>query len=121
MSQDKPVWNFPLARKGWAAGMRLRQSWLRRHQHPGNFRLHIVGIPLAFLSLAGLLVSAMLSLLHLDWPWLGWPWLVGGLILGYVLQWLGHQWEGNDVGELIPLKRALGMKVIVERPNERRS
>lgn len=112
MSNDKRVWDFPLARKGWAAGMRLRQSWLRRHQHNGNFWLHILGIPLAFLSLGGLLVSALLSLLHLDWPWPTWPWFVGGFVLGYLLQWLGHRIEGNDVGELIPIKRALGMSVV---------
>ena len=116
MSHDKPLWDFPLARKGWAAGMRLRQSWLRRHQHSGNFLLHLVGIPLAFLSLAGLLVCALLDLFQWNWPWPSWLWFAGGFVLGYFLQWLGHQLEGNDVGELIPIKRALGMKVIEVAP-----
>jgi hypothetical protein len=41
---------------------------------------------------------------------------VGALAVGYLLQWIGHRIEGNDVGELIPLKRLLGLPVVAIAP-----
>lgn len=108
------AWNFPLARRGWRAGMRLRANWLRRHRHPFNFAVHLVGIPLGFLGLGLLLLVGALALLGVESPLPGWPWLLGVFVLGYVLQFVGHLVEGNDVGELIPLKRALGLRVVAE-------
>jgi len=73
--------------------------WLRRHQHPICFYLHVVGIPTAAAALPCL--------------WLEMYWSAAGLFfLGYFLQWLGHKVEGNDVGELIPFKRLLGLPVV---------
>lgn len=66
----------------------------------------MIGIPVAF---AGLVLFAFLP----------WESGVGAIVIGYVLQWIGHRVEGNDVGELIPIKRALGLPVIaiVPKPN----
>ncbi len=44
---------------------------------------------------------------------LGRYWTAAALFVGgYFLQWLGHRVEGNDVGELIPIKRLLGLPVV---------
>jgi hypothetical protein len=48
--------------------------------------------------------------------WIGMAWFVGG----YVLQWIGHLIEGNDVGEIIPIKKLLGMPYIAVAPQYRR-
>jgi hypothetical protein len=76
-------------------------NWRLRHQHPFNFWIHLLGIPLA---VAGLV------LLVVWWP--QWWWGVGGLVLGYALQWLGHTVEGNDVGEWAGIKRLLGLPYV---------
>lgn len=56
----------------------------------------MVGIPMA-------LVAAPLSLFYLDWPW-----ALGLFVSGYLLQWIGHLAEGNDLGEWAAIKRLLG-------------
>lgn len=63
----------------------------------------MVGIPVAFAGIPLLFVA--------DW-WVGAA-AIGG---GYLLQWVGHRIEGNDVGELIPLKRLLGLPVVSIAP-----
>lgn len=81
---------------GWVRG------WLERHRHPANRILHAVGIPL----LAAGLILALVQLIQ--WRWDLW-WRPAGLILlSYLLQWWGHRLEGNDLGEMILLKRLLG-------------
>ena len=82
---------------------RARRNWLDRHQTPANFWIHLLGIPLAF---------AGVPLLFL----VEWYWGAGAIALGYLLQWIGHKIEGNDVGELIPLKRLFGMPVTPVSP-----
>lgn len=96
-------YRFPLARKLLAFAGRARRNWLLRHQNGFNFAIHMVGIPLAFAGVP-LLVLA------------DWYWGVGAIVVGYVLQWVGHRVEGNDVGELIPFKRALGLPVVAVAP-----
>jgi hypothetical protein len=76
-------------------------NWLLRHQHPFNFWIHLLGIPLAVTGLVLLVVW---------WP--DWWWGAGGLVLGYALQWLGHTVEGNDVGEWAGIKRLLGLPYV---------
>lgn len=88
---------FPIARKLWHLGMRARQNWLLRHQSRFSFAIHLVGIPLALLS----------PVLLLFVPW---DWALAAFVTGYFLQWLGHRVEGNDVGEFIPIKKALGLR-----------
>ena len=41
-----------------------------------------------------------------------WYWGVGALVLGYLLQWIGHLAEGNDVGEWAAIKRLLGLPYV---------
>jgi hypothetical protein len=95
--------SFPIARKLLRFAAHSRRRWLERHQHPVSFWLHMIGIPLSF---AGLLALILLP----------WYWGVGAFVLGYLLQFVGHSVEGNDVGELIPLKRALGLPVVAVSP-----
>jgi hypothetical protein len=94
---------FPLARKLLRFAGKARANWLTRHQNSVNFALHMVGIPM---TLVGLGLLAVLD----------WYWGVSAFVFGYFLQWLGHQIEGNDVGELIPIKKLLGMKVVPIAP-----
>jgi hypothetical protein len=96
-------WNFPLARRLLAFADRVGSAWRERHRHPVNYGLHLLGIPAAFLSLPLLLV-------------LPWAWCLGLFAGGYFVQWVGHQVEGNDVGELIPVKRLLGLPVVAVAP-----
>lgn len=75
------------------------RNWLARHQHPFSFYIHLIGIPMVLASVPCLL--------------LGMYWSAAALFVGgYFLQWLGHRVEGNDVGELIPIKRLLGLPVV---------
>lgn len=95
---------FPIARKVLILAGRARQNWLERHQNSFNFWIHMLGIPIAFAGIPLLFV-------------LPWYWGFGAILLGYFLQWLGHRVEGNDVGELIPVKKLLGLPVIaIARP-----
>lgn len=83
---------------------RLR-SWLDRHQHPFNLGIHLVGIPLAVAGLVLLFV-----------PGVPWYWGVGGLVVGYLIQYIGHAVEGNDVGEWALIKRLLGLPYVAVSP-----
>ena len=83
---------------------RILRNWLLRHQHPFNFWIHLIGIPLAVVGVVLLLVTD------------GWPWGIGGLILGYLLQYIGHRVEGNDVGEWVAVKRLFGLPYISIAP-----
>ena len=89
---------------------RIVRNWLERHRHPASRVLHAVGIPLL---IGGLALGA--------WQlWWGmWPlwWRPLALIsLGYVLQWAGHQIEGNDMGEVVLIKRMLGQSFVAIAP-----
>ena len=74
-----------------------------RHQLPFNFAIHMVGIPVA--------VAGIPMLFFLEWYW-----GVGAIFLGYLLQFIGHQAEGNDVGEWAAIKKMLGMKYVSISP-----
>ncbi len=91
------------------------RRWLERHQHPASLLLHAVGIPmtLAALPLAGVQLAA--------WRWDLW-WRPALLLAGgYLLQWIGHLIEGNDMGEIILVKRLLGRPCTAVSPRYRRS
>lgn len=97
------AYRFPIARRVWRWSRSAAYQWRLRHQHPFNFALHLVGIPLAF---GGLLLFA----------WTPWFYALAAFVAGYFLQWIGHRIEGNDVGELIPFKRLLGLPVVAIAP-----
>lgn len=99
-------YRFPIARKILALAGRARHNWLDRHQTPANYWIHVLGIPLAFAGIPLLFVAE-------------WYWGVGAIVGGYLLQWIGHRIEGNDVGEFIPVKRLLGLPVVAIAPQHK--
>lgn len=86
------------------------QNWLTRHRHPASLALHAIGIPLTI----GALVLAGVQLAKGQWPlW----WRPTALFTGgYLLQWIGHCIEGNDMGEVVLLKRWLGQPYVAIAP-----
>lgn len=75
-------------------------NYRERHRHPVNLLLHIVGVPMTFVVSVIVLIQG-----H-------WTWALGAFFFGYVLQFIGHAVEGNDAGEVILVKRMLGMPYI---------
>lgn len=88
----------------------LLHNWLQRHQNPASKVLHALGIPL--IPVAG--IVAVLQLL--DGAWSLWWRPLALLVVSYALQWLGHLIEGNDMGELILLKKLLGKPYVAVSP-----
>lgn len=78
------------------------ENWLERHQHPVSFALHLVGIPLTIAAVV--LAAYQLAV----WRWDLWWRPAGLLVVGYLLQFIGHRLEGNDMGEIILFKRWFG-------------
>ncbi len=72
-------------------GDRTSDEWIAQyatsHQHPVNRVCHTVGIPLIVLSLA--LFAASIAVDGL------WKWALGLFIAGWVLQFVGHAFEGK--------------------------
>lgn len=67
-------------------------DYCQRHAHPVNAVLHIIGVPLAFYGFYLLFVGQPLNAL-ID------------IFLGYLFQYLGHRAQGNEVGEVILIKK----------------
>lgn len=63
----------------------------------------------------GMFVVYGLDLLPAQW-WLA----VSVFFLSFALQWVGHQIEGNDMGEIILIKKALGMPYVAVSPRYRK-
>ncbi len=103
MDNTPPKPRFPLARRSLRFAKSARLNWLERHQHQFNFALHLLGIPLA---IVGLILPFFVE----------WYWGAAALVLGYLFQWAGHLVEGNDVGEFILIKRALGLPTVAVAP-----
>jgi uncharacterized membrane protein YGL010W len=84
-------------------------NWLARHRHPFNFALHMIGIPMTVVALPYFFVGS---------------WLLGAILFmgGYIVQFIGHAMEGNDAGEVVLVKKALGLPyvAVVERPGQNR-
>jgi hypothetical protein len=78
------------------------ENWLKRHQHPASRALHGIAIPL--LPVAGVLVVVQL----VNGAWALWWRPVALLAISYLLQWIGHRLEGNDLGEAVLVKKLLG-------------
>ncbi|MFQ5461771.1 MAG: Mpo1-like protein [Phycisphaerae bacterium] len=85
-------------------------QWRRRHQHPVSLTLHLVAIPM--IPLAGALAAVQLA----DGAWSLWWRPAGLLLISYVLQWIGHRIEGNDMGEIILIKKMLGKPYMAVAP-----
>ncbi len=77
-------------------------NWLVRHQHPSSRLLHYIGIPLTLPFVPLALAAAILGRSDLFWVGLG----LG--FIGYVLQFIGHVIEGNELGEVVMVKKWLG-------------
>lgn len=75
----------------------------------------MVAIPM--LPLAGVLALIQL----LDGAWSMWWRPVGLFAFSYVLQWIGHRVEGNDMGETILVKKLLGRPYVAVAPRARSS
>lgn len=77
----------PLAGVNWFV-----KDYIGRHAHPVNAALHIVGVPAAFagffLFFSGKDVGRGAIL----------------IAVGYLMQFLGHQAQGNEVGEVTLMK-----------------
>ncbi len=86
------------------------RTWLQRHQHPLSQVLHAVGIPL--LPWAAVLIVVQLA----DGAWSLWWRPVALVAVSYLLQWVGHCVEGNTMGELILIKKALGKPYVAISP-----
>jgi hypothetical protein len=89
---------------------RALANWLERHQHSFNRGIHLIGIPLA-------LVAAPMLLFLLAWE--QWYWAVAAFCAGYLLQWMGHLVEGNDLGEWAGIKRLVGLPYVAVAPKQR--
>jgi hypothetical protein len=102
-----PTQDAPAAASGRPLRRFLRrrwEGWRLRHQLPFNFAIHLIGIPMA---LAGI------PLLAVGWYWgIAWYWGVGAFVLGYLLQYVGHLAEGNDLGEWAAIKRLFGLPYV---------
>jgi len=72
------------------------RDYASRHRHPGNRALHVVGVPLSPFGTIYLLATGDLAL------------AAGSFVGGYLLQWIGHELEGNEVGEWILIKTIAG-------------
>ncbi|HRX84204.1 MAG TPA: DUF962 domain-containing protein [Phycisphaerae bacterium] len=89
---------------------RIVHNWFERHRHPVSLALHAVGIPLL---VAGLVLGAW-QLWYGMWPLWWRP--VGLIVVSYVLQWIGHRVEGNDMGEVVLIKKLLGKPYVAIAP-----
>jgi hypothetical protein len=84
------------------------KNYIERHQHPASQVLHLVGVPLTFIVSTIWLIQG-----H------GW-WALGAFLGGYVLQFVGHAIEGNDAGEVVLVKKALGLPYVDIVPRSKR-
>lgn len=90
----------------------LVEHWLARHRHPVSFVLHMIGIPptiLGVLTLPVGLGTMSPSILLLA---------VALFVGGFLVQFLGHAFEGTDPGEIILIKRKLGLPYVEFAPSK---
>ena len=92
----------------------LVTNWLERHRDPVSFVLHMIGIPPTILGV--LMIPVYVYMLSFQLFLLALALFVGG----YLLQFLGHAIDGSDPGEIIMLKRKLGLSYVEIAPKSRR-
>lgn len=93
---------------------RLISHWMDRHPGRASFVLHMIGIPPTILGVL------LLSLYIGFWSWSTFLLAILLFLGGYLLQFAGHGLERTDPGEIIFLKRKLGLPY-VEFPASRQS
>ncbi len=74
------------------------KNYLPRHRNRVNQALHLSGVPLTFVGTTWTLLAGAAPC---------WPCLC--FVGGYLLQFAGHAVEGNDAGEVVFVKKKLGM------------
>jgi uncharacterized membrane protein YGL010W len=77
----------------------LVQDWMDRHRDPRSFVLHLIGIPPVIVAV--LLFPVYTFLLSLPVFLLSVSLFIGG----YLVQFLGHAFDGTEPGEWVALKR----------------
>ena len=77
---------------------RFLKNYLPRHTNRANRLLHVVGVPVTFVATPWALMAGA-----------DWYYPLGCFIGGYLLQFAGHAIEGNDAGEVVFIKKKLGM------------
>lgn len=106
MNQQLPPPSDPPARRPLLRfARRVVHNWLERHQHPFSFWIHLIGIPMTIVGIA------LVCLYPAEWHW-----GVGAFVLGYLLQFIGHRVEGNDMGEWAGIKRLVGLPYVAISP-----
>lgn len=66
-------------------------DYFQRHAHPVNAVLHIIGVPAAFFGFYLFFTGAFEK-------------AAACVFFGYLLQYLGHRAQGNEVGEVTLIK-----------------
>ncbi len=89
------------------------REWPARHQDPISRVLHFVGIPMT-------IVAVPLAIWQLcEWNWAVWWRPAVLIVVGFGIQYIGHKIEGNDMGELVAIKRRLGRPYVEISPRYR--
>lgn len=86
------------------------KNYLPRHRNRLNQALHLLGVPLTFVGTPWMLAAGM-----------EWYWAFACFAGGYALQFVGHAVEGNDAGEVVFLKKKLGMPYTEYGPSDAHS
>ena len=66
-------------------------DYCQRHAHPSNAFLHILGVPAVFFGIYEVFLGRLLPAIFF-------------ILGGYLLQYIGHQCQGNEVGEITLIK-----------------
>jgi hypothetical protein len=69
-------------------------DYCQRHAHPVNAILHLFGVPIAFFGFYQLFTGRPAA-------------AVLNIFVGYLLQYLGHKAQGNEVGEVTLIKAVI--------------
>ena len=77
---------------------RFLANYLPRHTNRVNQTLHLVGVPLTFVGTPWTIIAGT-----------AWYLPAACFVGGYALQFIGHAVEGNDAGEVVFVKKTLGM------------
>ncbi len=89
----------------------LIDNWVERHRHVASFILHMIGIPMTVFGIV------LIPVYIYAWSQPVFLLALVCFVGGYLVQFLGHACEGTDPGELILLKRKLGLPYIEFAPS----